>query len=998
MRAFRLLAAILILVCAAGQAAEAVPQVDFGRYHYRSWSVEQGLPQVTVNGVQRTAGGALWIATEQGLVRSYGSEFEIFRSSDTPALATNWIRQILTVGPLLYVATQKNLALWDGQHFNSIRGSEHLGTVRAIAAEDNGSLWILADRLNRWDGALLRTFSELPAEFTALALAGTEPALADKEGRLWILRGGRLEALPLRWPDGGAHVRQLLWRDGVWWLGTSQGLFRWAPERGATPERVGPDSSQVEQLSLDRARRLWVLSASGVRVLDGEGVETREIAALASNSPASVSSPRVLLAEDLDSFWVGSLTSGLRHFWRGRTGALAPEGAATPLQTWSYLPTRHGLLVGSSQGIWRVDGDRLTPFYNAPALSGQVVYSMLEDKAGRLWLGTRNGLYRLDADQLQSVSAMEGIQVNTLFQASDGQLLAATAQGLYALDGGQGVRRLFREQLPGTVSIMHESSDGGLWVGGANGLWRWQVGGNGPLTAQVPAALGQTLVTALTGYGERGVLVGTYQHGIHLIDGNVHRQWRKADGMPSDGVVSLNQHDGWFWATFFDGIFRFQLPATGSSEAPLVQLVYVDPGNVAGRSRIRCCNGLGRDKGYLAAPYLWAASLAGAVRTELDIPAPTLPRAVLSKVVAQGGSALGLLPGAIELAPEQRGELEIGFEGEEFREPEYLQYRYRMPPFQAEWRLIGKRHTAYYTNLPVGEFRFEAQTSWDGQHWGQGTQLTVRTAPLWHERWFVRVGGLLLGILAVYGLLQWRLKQVQARSVALQREVTRQTEALRHANAELENLNRSLEQASLTDTLTGLRNRRYVQQQVPGMVASLKRRRAVPGATDVLGALLIDLDHFKRINDTHGHDIGDAVLEAVAQALRSVVRGEDHSVRWGGEEFLLLVHASGRDELWVLAERVHAALASQAGGTAAGPVTASIGIASLPMGATTLDERAMGYLLQLADYSLYAAKEAGRNATVLADLSDELLWSEGGVEQFKAWQAQGSLRMQLRKA
>jgi diguanylate cyclase (GGDEF)-like protein len=953
--------------------------------------VEQGLPQITVNGIRKDSSGALWLATEKGLVRTYGTDMEVFRSADTPSLGSNWMRLLQPAGNRLFIATQKNLAWWDGSAFHAVPGSEKLGTVRHMAADPSGLLWILADHLSTWDGQRLHTYANLQPAFSTLALNGAEPTLADQNGRLWALRGGQLAKLPLNWP-AGISIRHLLWRQGQLWLGTTQGLYAWTPNSNAPAKRVDGDGAAVDQLSLDKDQRLWVLAAGGLRVFEGE----RNIAALPSSAASALSTARIVLAEDLDHFWVGSQTFGLRYYWAAATRALQPEANGQPLQTWAYTPTSHGLLVGTNQGIWRTDGERMTPFYTAPELQGQIAYSMLEDKQGRLWIGTRNGLHCLENGKLHRVEQLDGVTVGTLFQRADGQLLAATMQGLYALDGSTRLAtRLFREQLPGTVSTIYETKDKALWIGSANGLWRWH---DGQLRPQAAAALGQALITALTGFGELGVLAGTYQHGIHIIDGDKHRSWLRADGLPSDGVGSLAYYDGWYWASYVDGVFRFQLPAEGSKAAPLAQTLYTDLGNVAGRNRIRCCNGLGRDKGYLGAPYFWAASLAGAVRTRLDVPPPSLPQVFMRKASVDG-KALDLTSGALRLAPEQR-ELEIGFEGREFQLPERLLYRYRMPPFQTEWRQVGMRHMAYFTNLPAGDFRFEAEASWDGQHWGPAEALDVRAEPVWHERASVRALGVVLAVLLVYALVQLRLKQLEARSMELQREVDRQTEALRAANANLELLNQSLELASLTDPLTGLNNRRFAQQHIPAMLANLRRRRAIAGATDVVGVILVDLDHFKRINDGYGHDVGDAVLQGAAQALRRVIRTEDHAIRWGGEEFLLLVHGHGPDDLYAVADRVHAALAEHAGGTVAGKVTASLGVASLPLPDGACDEHALECALQMADYGLYAVKGGGRNGSAFAELDAGVVWPAAGAvtELLKAWEGEGRLRLTNRGA
>jgi two-component system cell cycle response regulator len=163
-------------------------------------------------------------------------------------------------------------------------------------------------------------------------------------------------------------------------------------------------------------------------------------------------------------------------------------------------------------------------------------------------------------------------------------------------------------------------------------------------------------------------------------------------------------------------------------------------------------------------------------------------------------------------------------------------------------------------------------------------------------------------------------------------------------------LDRSLELA-VTDPLTGLRNRRYLRRHLDALLA-----------TDGAAVLLLDLDHFKAINDTHGHAMGDAVLREVAQRLRVELRAADVIARWGGEEFLAVLAGAPSAHLMQVAERLRLALEHtpiQIGRQSL-PITASIGVATAPAGTAAED------LLEAADQALYQAKSGGRNRTVLA--------------------------------
>jgi diguanylate cyclase (GGDEF)-like protein len=159
------------------------------------------------------------------------------------------------------------------------------------------------------------------------------------------------------------------------------------------------------------------------------------------------------------------------------------------------------------------------------------------------------------------------------------------------------------------------------------------------------------------------------------------------------------------------------------------------------------------------------------------------------------------------------------------------------------------------------------------------------------------------------------------------------------------------------DPLTGLLNRRGMLERFESEVA----RQARQGGS--IGLLLLDLDHFKRINDTFGHAAGDLALSEVAKVLQSTKRTYDHAARWGGEEFLMLLPNCSQADLLVIAERIRdgiAALKIQAGASVFN-FTVSIG-AHHPTTPQTLDA-----MLQKVDSALYAAKDAGRNCVRLSD-------------------------------
>ncbi len=166
------------------------------------------------------------------------------------------------------------------------------------------------------------------------------------------------------------------------------------------------------------------------------------------------------------------------------------------------------------------------------------------------------------------------------------------------------------------------------------------------------------------------------------------------------------------------------------------------------------------------------------------------------------------------------------------------------------------------------------------------------------------------------------------------------------------------QELALLDPLTGCANRRSGLAQLADELAAATRDERS------LGVLMMDLDHFKRVNDAHGHLVGDQVLVRAAEVIRSCLRGTDTLVRYGGEEFLAILPGADDDALAAIAERVRAGLAASRIETGEGPleVTTSVGAARFPGERAGTPEG----LLEHADRALYRAKGAGRNRVVLA--------------------------------
>jgi diguanylate cyclase (GGDEF)-like protein len=197
--------------------------------------------------------------------------------------------------------------------------------------------------------------------------------------------------------------------------------------------------------------------------------------------------------------------------------------------------------------------------------------------------------------------------------------------------------------------------------------------------------------------------------------------------------------------------------------------------------------------------------------------------------------------------------------------------------------------------------------------------------------------------------------------------------ALYKRQKDLARINRQLEELSLTDSLTGLHNRRFLQSLVEGEVAnSLRRHRdslehGVPAAGADLVFMIVDLDEFKSVNERFGHLTGDAVLAELSRVLEKACRDSDILVRWGGEEFLILCRFFERSEAGTVAERVRRAVECHpfaVGLDAPLHKTCSIGFAAFPFLPIAPQAVSWERVLAMADEALALAKRSGRNAWV----------------------------------
>ncbi len=241
------------------------------------------------------------------------------------------------------------------------------------------------------------------------------------------------------------------------------------------------------------------------------------------------------------------------------------------------------------------------------------------------------------------------------------------------------------------------------------------------------------------------------------------------------------------------------------------------------------------------------------------------------------------------MVPYRDRTVDLHFAALSFLDEARLQFGVRLVGLEDEWRETDLREERY-TTLPAGRYRFEARARRPGGDWGPvAVQAFTIATPWFQSAWFIALT-IVLGGAAIAGSFRLRLRYLRRENERLEALVRGRT--------------KELEEISLHDPLTGLKNRRYLDPTMQRDVAlSVRGARSGRAQMDLV-FLLVDLDHFKEVNDTYGHAVGDRVLRQCARALEASCRESDVVVRWGGEEFLIVAQNTERRSAEVIARNL----------------------------------------------------------------------------------------------
>ena len=931
-----------LLVCLLATSGAVCAQ----EYSFRSYGNSEGLSNQAVRQVYQDRVGFIWVSTENGIFRYDGDRFEAFGPAQGMPPTSGAAFGDAPDGSLL-VGGNFGLYQLRGNRFEKLdvpfktvswaQGIQSDGKGHTFLGTESGLIELDSERGH--DGFAAHTFPRAPGSSGPEADGifvdgdvlwygcGQELCRRDANGTRVF---GRESGLPGRAllvirkdREGNLWVRSRL--VGVFVMTAGQTRFR-------RPDAPIPGSAMVGVPGVDGDGRILLPSPDGLLIRDGKRWQK-------INRSFGLRGAVYAVFEDRQhSLWIGLAGRGLAQ-WRGYKeweSYSTASGLASDI-VYEVLPQADGTLwVGTEGGLLRGEPGRSGIRWKRVAgLDGLPVHSVRRARNGDVWIGTEaHGAARLDVrtgsvEWFGEEQGLLGKEAYTLRFDRRQRLWAATEAGLFvAVAPYERFSRI--SELPSTrIWAVAEGSDDTVWAGGADGLFSYADGHWKKFTRA--NGLSNQEVLSL-GAGANGRIWIGYRFGggidrVHLQPSGLAIE-KGVQRAGTDGLVYFLEHDaaGRLWAgtergvDMWDGVHwsHYEMSDGLAWNDCNLNAFAEEPG---GTVWIGTSGGLSR---FRPRPRRSPDAPLKVVFTKLvmgreDVSGQSNPSSDIH------GNSLIARYSALNV-PGENGVL----------------FRYQLAGANSTWTETTQRELQF-AELAPGAYRLEVEAEDGNGVWsGNRAEFAFRILTPWYSSWWFISICVLAPVLAAGGVVRLRMLNAQRRERELQR--------LKLAHDEIRNL-------AFFDPLTGLPNRRLLLDRLRQTLAAARRsnhKRAL---------LFVDLDDFKTLNDTLGHHIGDLLLQEVARRISGRIRETDTVARLGGDEFVVLLQdlsdtaEDAAAQAKTIAKKILAAvdrpylLADRECRS-----SSSIGITIFGNPGDSTNE-----VLQQADIAMYQAKAAGRN-------------------------------------
>jgi signal transduction histidine kinase/ligand-binding sensor domain-containing protein/DNA-binding response OmpR family regulator len=790
---------LLFLVMLGSSTLALDPRKAITQFVHSSWTIENGLPQNSVNAIVQSPDGYLWMGTRSGLVRFDGAKFTLYDDRTKMAnsnlsvyslcvghdgsiwfgtkgglnhwrngviekyerkngLPDDYIRAIYEdKDQQVWVATTKGLGLLKQGKWTVFGTEQGLSEKRigAIAPSRKGGLWLAtANGFSYLKDGKFTNYTQkegFPANFCTMVFE-------DKAGHLWVATDAglyefhdgkytkQIEGLKVKNQSSFSKIVED--KDGNLWVGHNEnGLYQ--RRKGNTTfeiydEKKGLSANDVLSICEDREGNIWV------------GTYSQGLNRLAEAKFSMIGIPEGLPKDDIvqilqardNSFWIVPIGKNLYQYNPGdpniKTYSLKDGFKDDDFATVGEDST--GVIwVATRENIYHQVGKKFVPFKGGEIIAAKGVQYIKCDSQGNIWVGASKGLFKITTTGVVvEYKVSDGLTSNhhvDFAETPDGSLwFASYSEGLTRLKNGRFTKYQTEQGLP--INFLRGflvDTEGNLWIA-SNGA-------------------------GLVRFKDEKFTAYTTVQGMH--DDNIY------------GILEDEFHN--LWMTSNNGVFRVSRAELNAFDAGTLDKLRPRVFDQTDGLRSRESNGIGTRTKTNHLVFVTGKGMA--IIAPKQIPTnPFAPPVLIEKIIANKKEITSL--DNLQIASGS-GELEFQYTALSLVAAERVKFKYKLEGFDADWIDAGKRRTAYYTNIPPGNYRFLVKACNNDGLWNEVEAVTeFYLVPRFYQRtWFFALCLFGIGTLG-YGLYKLRVRQLEKREQELAARVQKRTEQLQEEIAE----------------------------------------------------------------------------------------------------------------------------------------------------------------------------------------------------------------------
>lgn len=962
---------LFVLVLFASVYAEAMSCV--GGYCFDCYDSSLGLPQNQVVAFSKNARGFMFVAGRNTISRFDGNEFVLPKGGRLEDLPTNTINDFVSDDAGTgYVAT--DLGLW----------TVDLNRIDAFAFNIVDKLDDVSVKTLAYDRKKALLYGAVSGKGVfALSAKGFFEWFNPENSRLSTKNVNKIFADSL----------------GTVWLGTENGVY-FMKEGSERFVQVDYLDDSVSAFAEDDGNRIYAGGGKGYYL-----IENGEVSIWYAGEKAPWHDTTVLETADSGRLWIGTKNSGLFY---DEIASWPVDGAVSA----SIRDSEGEVWFGTSAGGFCIIKESA---FKVTIFGDESVSGIVSDASGNILVNTKSGIVGL-GERGEKKVVSNSVFDAVFFDKTDTLWASSKSSGLFVMQPDRSfkpVKEIYTSDddlFPASSDVFFSDDDGNLWVNdismpGALFLFR------NDRTAErfmLPGADAE--IVGIIGHGGKIFMV-TKRSGVFSLEENNTIEhvdfWQKeifvkrvfvdskqrvwiitlsdeifvdiegdAVAFPIAGIIgkaaihSISEDkNGNLWIMTNAGVVAIKgTDATCFMSGRCADVPIIVYGRKDGMSSVECAEGRASEAAVSAAGLLFVPMMKGVsvFDTNFEVRGGFVPEITIDRIVDDSGKNYVSdeteeinLPGSVK-------NLKISYSAPLFSGAGAVLFDYS---FDREHVRGTTERELSFTDVQSGlhEFSIAAYRSGDPTKFTE-KRLVFKVKPkFYEEKWFV-VTAPVLAVLMIVVVIFLNRRRRAVRKAEIKRLIDEKT-------AELQIKNNVLKEAVMKDPLTGLMNRRYMfdveERKIRRFIESRDRKihlmdnRNLFEKNDIVyGVVMMDIDHFKRVNDLYGHDAGDMVLKGVAEVMQESVRADDILIRWGGEEFLIVLKNIPLNKMIEVVKKVRKAIEKHTFTTQGGTtlwVTVSMGVVFLPFFSSDPKLIAFENIITLADMALYHSKDNGRD-------------------------------------